>query len=378
MISWRNVRALLWKETVRLRRERRTLGVIVAQPIIFLIIYGTMITYQAYNIRWVVEDRDQSELSRRLVSEVMATGHFEPPIQALGDAARLEAFKRRYAAVALVIPEGFKRRMLRGEPAYAQLLLNGADPLVATRAGSYIAQVAARLLPYGPPAISGQAFAEAVGGARIEVRKRFWYNPTLSDRFYFLSALPAILMTQICIALASIAMVMEKEQGTMEQLLASPVSTLEIILGKTTPYVVLSYTLLIGVLLAEIFVFDMPFRGNLVALCVATLPFILVTSAIGLLFSAISTSLLQAVFIGFFFILFSVNLSDYFYPTQTMPDAVRISSYLFPTKYEVAILRGIGVRGATLAEMWFPIGACLVYFAVMLAVVVRVTRRTIA
>ena len=86
MISWRNVRALFWKETVRLRRERRTLGVIVAQPIILLIIYGVMITYQAYNIRWVVEDRDQSELSRRLVSEVMATGRFEPPMQALGEA----------------------------------------------------------------------------------------------------------------------------------------------------------------------------------------------------------------------------------------------------------------------------------------------------
>jgi ABC-2 type transport system permease protein len=268
--------------------------------------------------------------------------------------------------------------MLRGEPAYAQLLLNGADPLVASRAGSYITQVAARLLPYGPPAVSSQAFADAVGGARIELRKRFWYNPTLSDRFYFLSALPAILMTQICIALSSIAMVMEKEQGTMEQLLASPVNTIEIILGKTTPYVVLSYTLLIGVVLAEIFVFGMPFRGNLLSLCVATLPFILVTSAIGLLFSAISTSLLQAVFIGFFFILFSVNLSDYFYPTQTMPDVIRLSSYLFPMKYEVAILRGIGVRGATLAEMWFPIGACLVYFAVMLAVVVRVTKRTVA
>jgi ABC-2 type transport system permease protein len=352
--------------------------VIVAQPILLLIIYGTMITYQAYNIRWVVEDRDQSELSRRLVSEVMATGRFEPPMQAFGEAARLGAFKRRYAAAALVIPEGFKRQMLRGEPAYAQLLLNGADPLVATRAGSYIAQVAARLLPYGPPAISSQAFAEAVGGARIEIRKRFWYNPTLSDRFYFLSALPAILMTQICIALASIAMVMEKEQGTMEQLLASPVNTLELVLGKTTPYVVLSYVLLLGVLLAEIFVFGMPFRGSLIALCVATLPFILATSAIGLLFSSISATLLQAVFIGFFFILFSVNLSDYFYPTQTMPDAVRISSYLFPMKYAVAILRGIGVRGATLAEMWFPISASLLYFVVMLAVVVRVTRRTIA
>ncbi len=378
MISWRNISSLLWKETVRLRRERRTLGVIVAQPIILLIIYGTMITYQAYNIRWVVEDRDQSELSRRLVSQVMATGRFQPPMRALGEAARLEAFKRRYASAALVIPEGFKRGMLRGEPAYAQILLNGADPLVATRAGSYITQVAARLLPYGPPAISSQAFAEAVGGARIEVRKRFWYNPTLSDRFYFLSALPAILMTQICIALASIAMVMEKEQGTMEQLLASPVNTLELVLGKTLPYVVLAYALLLGVLGAEIFVFDMPFRGSVIALCVATFPFILATSAIGLLFSAISTTLLQAVFMGFFFILFSVNLSDYFYPTQTMPDAVRFSSYLFPMKYEVAILRGIGVRGATLAEMWFPISASLLYFFVMLAVVVRVTRRTIA
>jgi ABC-2 type transport system permease protein len=378
MISWRNIRSLLWKETVRLRRERRTLGVIVLQPVMLLIIYGTMITYQAYNIRWVVEDRDQSELSRRLVSEVMATGRFQPPMYALGKAARLQTFKRRYAVAALVIPEGFKRAMLRGEPAYAQLLLNGADPLVATRAGSYIAEVAARLLPYGPPAVSSQAFADAVGGARIEVRKRFWYNSTLSDRFYFLSALPAILMTQICIALASIAMVMEKEQGTMEQLLASPLNTLELVLGKTLPYVVLSYMLLLGVLLAEIFVFRMPLRGSLIALCVATLPFILATSAIGLLFSAISTTLLQAVFIGFFFILFSVNLSDYFYPTQTMPEVVRLSSYLFPMKYEVAILRGIGVRGATLAEMWFPIGASLLYFFVMLAVVVRVTRRTVA
>lgn len=377
-INWRNVSALFWKEAVRLRRDRATLAVIVAQPILFLIIYGSMITYQTLNIRWVVEDRDQTELSRRFVSEVMATGRFEPPMSALGDAARLEAFKRKYASAALVIPEGFKREMLRGEPTHVQLLLNGADPLVATRAGAYITQIAMRLQPYGPIPVSSVDLMEAIGGPAIRIDKRFWYNPTLSDRFYFLSALPAILMTQICIALAASAMVIEKDQGTMEQLLSNPLNTLEIVIGKTTPYIVIAYAILILVTLAGMIIYDMPFRGNFIALCVATLPFILATSATGLLFSALASNLLQGVFIGFFFILFSVNLSDYFYPTQTMPDIIRLSSYIFPMKYEVAILRGIGVRGATLAEVWAPIAACTVYFVIMLAVVTRVTKRTIA
>ncbi len=364
---------MLWKETLRLRRDRSLLGVILIQPVLFLIIYGTMITYQIFNIRWVVEDRDRTELSRRLVGEVMATGRFEHPGWVLGEDARLQAFKRHRATVAIVIPEGFKRRAMRGEPAYVQLLLNGADPLVALRAGSYVAQVVARLRKG-----SKLAVADVLGGARIEVRKRFWFNPALSDRFYFLSALPAILLTQIVLGLGSVSIAIEREEGTFEQLLASPISTLEIMIGKMIPYVVLAYAILLGVIAAEYIFFGMHFRGSLLALCVATLPFILVTGAIGLLFSTLSKSLFQGVFLGFFFILFSVNLSDYFYPTQTMPTAIRLSSYLFPMKYYVALLRGIGVRGATLVEMWFPITACLVYFVVMLAVLARVSRRTIA
>ncbi|MFQ5456825.1 MAG: ABC transporter permease [Myxococcota bacterium] len=377
MISWRNVRALFWKETIRLRRDRNTMRSIIAQPIVFLIIYGTMITYQTLNIRWVVEDHDRTELSRRLVTEVMATGRFEPPMTSVGDAERLSAFRTRYASAAIVIPEGFKRALVRGEPAYLQLLLNGADPLVATRAGAYITRVAGLLQPAGPPALSSDALAEALGGGRIEVRRRFWYNPTLSDKFYFLAALPAILITQVCIALASAAMVNEKDQGTMEQLLSNPLNTLDIVIGKTLPYIALAYVLLVIVLLAEIFIFNMPFRGHMLALLVATFPFVLANSAIGLLFSAISRNVLQGSFIGFFFILFSVNLSDYFYPTQTMPEPVRLASYLFPMKYEVWILRGIGVRGATLPEVWIPIAACLGYFLVMLAILSRVTRKTI-
>lgn len=377
MVSWRNIKALFWKETIRLRRDRSVIASIVAQPIVFLIIYGAMITYQALNIRWVVEDHDRTELSRLLVSQVMATGRFDPPMTTLGDEERLNAFRRRYASAAIVIPEGFKRSIIRGEPAYLQLLLNGADPLVATRAGAYITQVAARLQPGGPPALSSDALAAAMGGGRIEVRRRFWYNPTLSDRFYFLAALPAILITQVCIALASAAMVNEKDQGTMEQLLSNPLSTLDIILGKTLPYVLIAYFLLLAVLLAEIFIFNMPFRGNVIALLVATLPFVLASTAVGLFFSAISRNMLQGAFIGFFFILFSVNLSDYFYPTQTMPEAIRLASFLFPMKYEVWILRGIGVRGATLAEVWVPIAACMGYFLVMLGLLSRVTRKTI-
>ena len=377
MISWQNVRALLWKEGIRLRNDRGTMRVILVQPVIFLIIYGSMITYQIYNVRWFVEDRDHTEMSRRIVSEIGATGRFEKPLSVLGDRARLDAFTRRRASAGIVIPEGFRRRVIRGEPAYMQLLLNGADPLVATRAGAYIAQVAARFQPRGAPAISSAHLADLAGGARIEVRKRFWYNPGLSDRFYFLSALPAILLTQICLALASASLAIERENGTYESLIASPVKPIEIVLGKTAPYAVIAYAILFSVILAEYAVFGMRFRGSLVALAVATFPFILANAAIGLFFSTVSTGLFQGAFIGFFFILFSVNLSDYFYPTQTMPTAIRLSSYLFPMKYYVAILRGIGVRGATLAEMWFPISACIGYFLVMLAILTRVTRRTI-
>jgi ABC-2 type transport system permease protein len=378
MMSLRNVKAMFWKETVRLRRDRSLIGVILIQPVIFLIIYGTIITYQIFNIRWVVEDRDSTELSRRLVGDVMATGRFEHPGWVIGEQARLEAFKRHYAAVVLVIPEGFKRRVMRGEPAYVQLLLNGADPLVALRAGSYVAQVVARLRPSGPPAVSTPDVAKVLGGAYIDVRKRFWFNPDLSDRFYFLSALPSILLTQIVLGLGSVSVAIEREEGTFEQLLSSPIGTIEIIIGKMIPYVILAYAILLGVIGANYFFFGMHFRGSLIAMCVATFPFILVIATIGLLFSTLSRSLFQGVFLGFFFILFSVNLSDYFYPTQTMPTAIRYASYLFPMKYYVALLRGIGVRGATLAEMWSPIAACSVYFLVTLAILARVSRRTIA
>jgi len=363
---WSNVLAIAYREARVVRHDRAFIGVVVMQPIMMLILFGVALSNKPANVPWAVLDRSQTALSRRLVAEISATGYFRPPrpIESYGEARRLLRGNRALAV--LVVPTDFRRDVARDRPR-VQLLVDGSDPLSAARVAGYIAQVGAAL-------DVGNGRGRDHARPPIDVRQRFRFNPTLSDRTFFLSAMAGMLLTNLCMSVTALALVGERESGTYEQMLASPTSSLEIVLGKLVPYVVVCYAILVVSTVAAGIVFGVWPQGSWLALFVITLPFVLASLAIGVFVSVVARTSAQAVFITVFFILPSFVLSGVMFPYQFMPHGVRELGALFPLRWYQIALRRIVERGAGIVDVAVPGLALLALFAVLLTAIRRLMK----
>jgi ABC-2 type transport system permease protein len=370
-----NVLAVAWREAAGMRHDKAFLGVVTIQPIVMLLLFGAALSNEPANVPWAVLDRSQSEASRRLVAEIGATGYFLAP-RAVAGYEQGRALLARGAATALVvIPSDFARAALRGAPE-VQVLLDGADPLTAARIGGTIGAVARAFDPTGraQPARSGRGDADAALAARaragpVELRGRFWFNPTLADRDFFLAALVGMLLTNLCFSASSLGLVGERESGTYEATLSLPTSPLEIVLGKLLPYLGISYGLFGMATLGAGLVFGVWPRGSVLALLVLTLPFVLASLSVGVLVSALVRSSAQAVFLTVFIILPSFVLSGVMFPHQLMPDGVREVGAILPLRWYQIGLRRLVLRGADLGDVWLPLLALTALFAVLLVAI---------
>jgi len=362
---WSNVAAVAYKEAMILRHDKALLAMVFAQPMMMLFLFGVALSNKPANVPWAVLDRSQTGMSRRLVQEIQATGYFLPPQRVFGySEGRLE-LRDGGALALLVIPSSFRRDLARGR-ARVQLLLDGSDPLSAARIGGYIGQVAS-------------VFAAPVDGARrsdpfpasglLDVRQRFWFNPTLRDREFFLSALAGMLLTNLCLSTMSLGLVAERELGMFEQMLALPTTPLQIVLGKLLPYVGVSYVVLLFATLAIGIFFGIWPAGSWITLALVTLPFVLATLGLGVLVSAMARTSAQAVFISVFFILPSFVLSGVMFPYQFMPAGIRELGSLLPLRWYQIAARRILERGATLADVAPPALALVLIFGVVLMLI---------
>jgi len=363
---WSNVLAVAYREARIVRHDRAFLGVVLMQPVMMLVIFGMVLSNKPANVPWAVIDRSAAASARRLVAEVQATGYFRPPRTiASYDEAR-DLLQRGKALAVLVIPADFARDVERGRPR-AQLLLDGSDPLSAARIGAYVGQVAAVFATHPAPAPTRPSAPRLPGP--IDVRQRFWFNPTLSDRVFFLSAFAGMLLTNLCLSVTSGGLVGEREMGTYEQMLALPTTSLEIVLGKLVPYVVVCYALLLFAVLSSGLVFGIWPQGSWLALFAITLPFVLASLAIGVLVSVLAQTTAQSVFITVFFIMPSFVLSGVMYPYQFMPRGVREVGGLFPLRWYQIALRRIVERGGGFVEVLGPALALGGLFAGLLLLV---------
>ena len=365
---WSNAMAVAYKETRILRHDRAFIGVVVAQPIMMLILQGLVLSNKPANVPWAVLDWSRSEVARRFVTEVEATGYFLPPRPVASYEEGRQLLRRGDALAFVVIPRDLARDVERQEPR-VQVLLDGSDPLSAARVGGYIAEVGAAL-DLGTDHVEDRRpqrpRVPVRGPGPIDVRQRFWFNPTLADRRFFLSALAGMLLTNLCLSVMSLGLVGERENGTYEQMLALPTSSLEIVIGKVAPYVAVSYVLAFVSTVAAGAIFGVWPRGSWVTLAIATLPFVLASLAIGVFVSALARTSAQAVFIAVFFILPSFILSGVIYPYQFMPPGVREIGGLFPLRWYQIALRRIIERGAGLVDVAGPMLALTLLFGVLL------------
>jgi ABC-2 type transport system permease protein len=359
-----NILAVAYRETLVLRHDKGFLATVVSQPVVMLLLFGGALSYTPANVPWAVLDRSGSAESRRLVEAVHSTGYFLPPVAVRGYVEGRDRLRRGDVLALLVVPKDFRRDMERGRP-QVQLLVDGSDPVTAARLLAYVSQVAANFETRRAPA--GRTGEDAA--ASIDVRQRFWFNPTLRDSDFFLAILAGMLLTNLCLSISALNIVGERESGTFEQTLSLPTSTLEIVLGKLLPLVVVSYILLALAILGSGLVFGLWPRGSWPGLVLVTLPFVLATLAIGVFVSALARSSAQAVFISVFFIMPSFVLSGVMYPYELMPPAVRALGDAFPLRWYQIALRRLVSRGAGVADVLIPCLALLAIFGVLLGAI---------
>jgi ABC-2 type transport system permease protein len=362
--AWSNILAVAYKEAMAIRHDKPLLATLIVQPVTFLVILGIAVSFTPRNVPWVVLDRSDTTASRRFVQEIEASGYFLRPEPVTDYDAGVDRLQKGRATAFLVLDRDFARDVERGGPT-AQVLLDGADPLTAARVGGILTELAAAYDP-GAESRRSRPDAQLARSGPIDVRQRFWFNPTLDDSSFFLSALAAMLLTNLCLSATAMAIVGERENGTYEQMLSLPTSAVEIILGKLLPYVGLCYgQVLIALVPAGVLLGFWP-QGNWLTLFAVTLPFVLASLGLGAFVSSMATTSAQAIFLSVFFIMPSFVLSGVMTPYQLMPDSVRWVGGLLPLRWYQIASRRIIERGAGVADVVVPTFALAAMFSLIL------------
>ncbi|HUF47189.1 MAG TPA: ABC transporter permease [Vicinamibacterales bacterium] len=348
------IRTLMWKEFLELRRTPRLFGLVLVAPVIQLTMLGYAATTDVRDVPVVIVDGDRSPASRRLLERFQASGHF----RIVGEETRygnvtpwLESGR---AWLAIIVPAGFGRALDgAGDPArrVVQVLADGTDANSSGVALSYVARV---VNEFNTERVVGRGGAP--GG--IDGRVRVWFNPELESRDFMVPGVIALLLLVITANLSSMAIVREREVGTLEQLNVTPLGRWELILGKLLPYGVVGFVDVLLVLAVAVFWFEVPLRGSVTLLLGASLVYLVCTLGLGLFVSTISATQQQANMTStFFFLVPMVYLSGFVFPIENMPGAIQTVTYAIPLRYFLVIVRGVFLKGVGLEVLWPQLAA---------------------
>jgi ABC-2 type transport system permease protein len=364
------------KEFLQVLRDPRMRAMLFMPPLIQLLIFGFAANLDVNTAKIAWMDQDQSTASRELLSQFQGSGRFliiaepetEAQMQQLLDRATVDGVVR-------VLP-GFARDVERGRPTSVQVLLDGTNSNTASIVSNYAAQTIARYSSEVMTQLSRSkmvAGTMAAGGAvhpavpNIVARSRVWFNPDLKSRNYFIPGVVVNIITLVTMMLTAMAIVREKEIGTMEQLLVTPIRATELILGKTLPFVLVGLWDMLLVVAAALLVFHVPFAGNFGLLVVSTLLFLLTSLGAGLFISTISRTQQQAMMtMGLIFQPFFM-LSGFSFPIRNMPVSMQMLTYINPVRYFMEIVRGVFLQGTGITTLWPQMVALAVFGVTILS-----------
>ncbi|MEI7732219.1 MAG: ABC transporter permease [Verrucomicrobiota bacterium] len=348
------IRCLLIKELAQLRRDHRLFGILIVAPLIQLLLLGMAVDTDVNNITLAVRDQDHSFHSREFVRAVGASGYFNITTLSGPEREDGQLLVAGKAGVILVIPPDFGRNLARKQTASVQVLADGADSNYAVQGLNYL-QKAARQFSDGQVRLAflDAATQRGLPLPGVAVQTRVWFNPALKSRFYMLPALLGQLLMITTMMVTSMALVKEREEGTFEQLIVTPLRPLEMILGKLLPFVVVGIVEITLFLPLLRLVFGLPFHGQYHVLYGMTLLFLLTTLSLGLFISTLVKTLQQAMLVSTFFVMMPfLLLAGFAFPIANMPPAIQTITYLIPLRYYLEALRGIFLRGAGWQELW--------------------------
>jgi ABC-2 type transport system permease protein len=361
---------MLWKEFIQMRRDRLTFLMMTGLPAIQLVLFGYAIQTDVRHLKTVVLDESRTAESRALVTVLANTGNFD----VIGNVASRDAIRTAIengeANAALVIPPDYARDVMRGRTATAQMIVDAADPQSSAAAISG-AQLAAQVR-------ATQIVGERLNIAPpLDMRVRPWYNPAQRSAVFIVPGVIGILLTITMTLIAGIAVVRERERGTLEQLVVTPIGKTSLMLGKLIPFVVVGYVQMTVVMGLGKLIFDIPLQGSVVLLYALTVPFIVASLGVGLFISTFARSQAQAMQLAFFFMLPNILLSGYIFPRMAMPEPAQWIGLALPLTYYLKVLRGILLKGVGLGELWRPTASLLALAMLFFAVSVRRFTKTI-
>ncbi len=341
------------KEFIQFKRDPRMYSLVLFSPVIQLTLLGFAANLDIDKVRTVIYDQDRSVTSRKFIERFTSSGYFysEKYIDSYKEIT--EEIDNGNVLLALVIPSDFEYKIKRGETAKVQALMNGSDGNSANIAAGYIQSITTSfsnsiLLDI----IQNKGVMKSTAGS-LSAEVRIWYNPTLKTRNFMVPGIVGLLLSIVTLILTSLAVVKEKEIGTLEQLIVTPLKPFQIIIGKLIPFIILGFISVIIILTAMQYVFNITSKGSLFFLFASSFLYILSTLGLGLFVSTISKTQQQAMMIAIFTVMMPmIFLSGFAFPVENMPKIIQYISYVIPLKYFINIIRGVIIKGIGFSELW--------------------------
>lgn len=337
--------AMVVKEFKHVLRDRRSLFFLLAQPVMMMLLFGFALSNEVKESKIVVIDQSGDEETKKLIERFDQSGYFEVTL-VLQDAGPVsDMFRKGEVRLAIVFPSGFAHDLKHTHSGQVQLLADASDPNTAAIAAGYAG------------ALFSEYQNELIGLVKlpyeIKVETRMLYNPQLISAFNFVPGVMTLILMILCAMMTSVAIVREKELGTMEVLLASPMHPVQIVVSKAVPYMVLAFIDVVIILLLAVFVLQVPIRGSLILLLAESLLFICTTLALGLLISTTAEKQQIAMFISLVGLMLpSLLFSGFMFPIENMPKPLQIISNAVPTRWYYNIVRAIMIKGLGFSSIW--------------------------
>jgi len=361
-MNFRRFQIIVWKEFLHVFRDPISLRIAIMMPLVFTLIFGYAVTTDVDHIKLAVFDGDKTVESRELVRKFVGSNYFDISMMVNSSKDLENLLDGGTVKAALTIPSGYGKKLKRGEVPESLLTIDGTDPTIARTAlqsGNLVANM------YNMGTLSGGTFQGA------EMKTRVWYNPNMKSAMYIIPGLIGLIMQNITIMLTAFALVREREKGTIEQLMVSPLRPGELILGKMIPYIVIGCVDFLIALFFGTWYFNVHIAGSLPLILGLGFMFVITALAIGMLISTIAQNQLQAMQFTLLSILPSVLLSGFMFPRDGMPTLIYLIGNVIPLTYFLEILRGIILKGVGMEYLWKDVLAVATIGFILLALAIK-------
>lgn len=340
------------KELQQLKRDPKMFLIVLLAPVLQTILLGYAATFDIDNIDIIVLNKDKSAESKKYIEKLVHSGYFTLK-KYTDDYKEVEFYLLSGEALAgIVIPNNFEKNLLNGKTTKVQIVIDGSDGTKGSIAIGYIQGVTAN---YSQKIFLNTTFKKGLNKnfGSLSPAVRIWYNPELKTRVFMIPAITALLLMIMTMLLTSLAIVKEKEMGTLEQLIVTPIKPWQLVLGKILPFIIISFIIIILVNSVMVFWFGIPIKGNLLLFFWASLVFTLSTLGLGLFVSTISKTQQQAMMVSVFGVMMPmIYFSGFVFPIENMPKIIQYITYIIPLKYFLIIIRGVILKGNGFNELW--------------------------